>query len=168
MNWLVSLIAGRWLALAGLVGILAVLVGIYGLGRHHSTMRWEARMAAQERAYTDAAHKAQQAADAAVARQKQATIDAARLFTEKQNENALLADRNRALADRLRSALARRADPVPAAPADPGGTEPAPGGQLSVPVEFVVSGLVDFAGACARSRDDIAAQVNALLDAWPR
>jgi hypothetical protein len=165
MLWLTSWLAGRWLSIAIVAGCVAGLAGSYWWAYNRGAASVEARWAVQLQADATAARKAQDAADATLKRQKQATLDAARLFTEKQNENALLADRNRALADRLRSALARRADPVPAAPADPGGTEPEGAGVDAITVAVALSG---FSRGCAESRDQLRDQVNALLDAWPR
>jgi hypothetical protein len=165
LTWVYSWVMGRLPVLIALAGLLAGL-WYYGHTRYNAgEAAVEARWAVQLQADATAARKAQDAADATLKRQKQATLDAARLFTEKQNENALLADRNRALADRLRSALARRADPVPAAPADPGGTEPEGAGVDAVTVAIALSG---FARGCAESRDGLRDQVNALIDGWPR
>jgi hypothetical protein len=168
-DWIVSVMAGRWLVLAWLAVSLACLATSYGYGRSHANARWEARWEAQHQADAVAAAVAQAAADDRLKRQKQATIDAATRFQHEQVENVRLAGLNAVLSERLRAAVTKaRRDPVPAAPADPGTPEPPAHGELSVPVELVVSGLVEFSGHCARSRDDLAAQVAGLLDAWPR
>lgn len=160
-----SFVAGRWLVLAGLVAVLALFAGTYGLGRIHANTRWEARWEARDRAYTDAQAKAQAAADATLARQRQATQAAAEEFAREQTENARLYGVNVDLARRLRSALARPAATVPAAAADTGEPQPASGW---VDARTVALAAVGFAEGCAKSRDDLAAQVIGLQDAWPR
>lgn len=165
LTWVYSWFMGRLpvlIALAVVAGAIWWAVDSYGDRRAAEVQaRWDVQLQAD----ATAARKAQADSDATLARQKQATADAARRFASEQTENARLAGVNRALADRLRSALARRADPVPAAPADSDGTEPEGGGVDAVTVALALSG---FARGCAESRDGLRDQVNALIDAWPR
>lgn len=160
--------AGHWLPLVGLLAALALLAGLYGLGRSHANTRWEARWEAREAVWADAQAEAQRLADDAVARQRAATVEAATRFTEQQHENVTLADRNRQLGERLRRALARPAGNLPTAAPDPAGTEPAGERLNAESVVDLLRGLSAFAEGCARSRDDLAAQVNGLIEAWPR
>jgi len=168
MNWLISFLAGRWLVLAGLVAVLALFAGTYGLGRSHANTRWEARWEARDRAYTDAQAKAQRAADATLARQRQATQTAAEEFARAQTENARLYGVNLDLGRRLRSAIARPAATVPAAATDTSEPQPAAAGVATVAVSVIVEGLDQFARDCARIADERGAQARALIDGWPR
>jgi hypothetical protein len=164
--WLYSWFMGR---LPILIALGAIVGGFwwYGHTRYNAgEAAVQARWDAYELEATKAASIAQAAADAALARQKQATIDAATRFQNEQVENVRLAGVNAALADRLRDALAAaRRDPVPAAPADTGEPEPESIGLDAATVAVALSG---FSRGCAESRDALRDQVNALLDAWPR
>lgn len=48
MLWLTSWIAGRWLPIAIVAGLVAGLATAYGYGRSHANTRWEARWAEAE------------------------------------------------------------------------------------------------------------------------
>lgn len=117
-----------------------------------------------------AAGVAQAEADARFENQRKATHDAAHRFAEQQTENTRIAGVNRALSERLRGALAEaraasRRDPVPEAGGDPAEPEPE---ELRLDAGAVFNALDGFARACAKSRDDLRDQANALIDAWPR
>lgn len=168
MTWLYSWAMGRLPVLIVLAAVLGLAAGLYGLGRHHSTTRWESRWEARETAWANAQAEAQRLADEAVERQRSATIEAAQRFSDAQAQNVTLADRNRQLGERLRRALARPAGDLPTPAPDPAGTEPAGDRLDAESVVDLLRGISAFAEGCARSRDDLAAQVNALQDAWPR
>jgi len=160
-----SFVAGRWLVLAGLVAVLALFAGTYGLGRSHANARWEPRWEAREANWSDAQDKAQSAADAILMRQRQATLAAAEEFVREQTENARLHGVNSDLGRRLRSAIARPAQSLPATAADTSEPQRTP---QRLDAQTVALAAIGFAEGCAKSRDDLAAQVNGLLDAWPQ
>lgn len=157
MLWLTSWIAGRWLPLLWLAVSVACLAVAYGYGRSHANARCEARWAEAEQAARVAAARQEERWKGRTDAAEQGLKDAQSEIDARDQQLGLLAGRVRELAARPR--------PVPPATPGPAVPEPAPGGLDAV---AIFDSVDRFARACAKSRDDLAAQVNGLLDSWPR
>ena len=154
---IVSVMAGRWLVLAWLAVSLACLATAYGYGRSHANDRWEARWEAAEGAARVAAARQEERWNGRASAAEQGLKDAQSEIDARDTQLGLLAGRVRELAARPRN--------LPPAAPGPAVPEPAPGGLDAV---TIFDGIDRFARACAKSRDDLAAQVNGLIEAWPK
>lgn len=161
---LIAWLARNWKPLVYVLAITVTLGVVYRSGVNHGSADVEARWAAQRQADTLAAARADAANRAREAAQRQAAQDAETRYRNAQTHSDDLGRRNADLVRRLRHLTARSRD-LPGAAADPAGAqsagEPFDAGRAS-------DALAGFAARCAREHDGLAAQVNGLIEAWPR
>lgn len=161
---LIAWLAKNWKPLVGIVVVTFILLATFQKGVSHGRAAAEARWAAQRQADMVAAARADAANRAREAAQQRAAQDAEARFQNEQVRNDDLGRRNADLVRRLRN-LAARGRAVPGPAAGPAGAqsagEPFDAGRAS-------DALAGFAARCAREHDGLAAQVNGLLEAWPK
>lgn len=161
MTWLYSWIAGRWLALTIAAAVLLAIGGVYGLGRSHANLRWQARVAEA------------QIESARAAAQREAQW-AGRIGTAEKRleENAkVIADRDvalRAMANRLRD-YASSDRHLPAATGPAGcARDIAAERQRAGEIAGLLAQCAEVGREIALERDQLAGQVAGLQAAWPR
>lgn len=161
---LIAWLAKNWKPLVGIVVVTFILLATFQKGVSHGRAAVEARWAAQRQADTLAAARADAANRAREAAQRQAAQDAETRYRNAQTHSDDLGRRNADLVRRLRHLTARSRD-LPGAAADPAGAQSA--GE-SFDAGRASDALAGFAARCAREHDGLAAQVNGLIEAWPR
>ena len=160
------------LAVAGAVAVVALLAGTYWLGRHHEAAGWRLK-AAQAAAATERAIAIEQARQREIEARWQSTVD--QQASELSNARATInqqAARLRALSldsSRLRDQLTAYAA------GSPGEDSLAACHARSAALAIYAADLGAVAGEIAVAarqaaveRDEFAAEVTALLRAWPR